>query len=112
VKFDDYRVQAHKAGSRVIITAVMGTTSPSAFLLSRSCCMSCPPIADGAAALVVWLRARRSYSVGGTQGRLGNLTRRNLTDANIRALSGPEGFVRSADQHSDSQFHLRDFANT
>ena len=44
VKFDGYRVQVHKLGSRVVIyssTAAMGATSPSVSLPSRSCCTSC-----------------------------------------------------------------------
>ena len=32
VKFDGYRVQAHKIGSRVVLYSRNGMTSPSAFL--------------------------------------------------------------------------------
>src|SRR5262249_33630751 len=41
-QFDDYRVQVHKVGSRVILFR-MGTTSPTVSLQSRNCCTSCRP---------------------------------------------------------------------
>src|SRR5262249_41783987 len=40
VKFDGYRVQAHKVGSRVVIYSRNGMTLPSVSLPSRSCCTS------------------------------------------------------------------------
>jgi hypothetical protein len=56
VKFDGYRVQVHKVGSKVVLyhiatvphvrnagTAAMGTTSQTVSLQSRNCCRNCRP---------------------------------------------------------------------